>query len=317
MTFSKPVAVLLLSSLSWAILGCHATTWEKKNLDDELHPIRKKYGGVALAGITLDSEGTICAAGADGERTVGSHVPVDAVEGRGQIGSCTKSMTATLVAIMLEEGSFGSETTWNSTLADIFPASWSFDDSPYSAVTIQQLFSMASGLAREPPDGWEKYAETGLPLKEQRQAAARDALRSKPQNKPGTKFLYSNWGYVLAGAILEAYTGKLWEELVAEWIFEPLGIEIDLNMDFGVPRGDNDSWGHIAGIFSGYRACNPFKNACGYHPVEGPCGGFTGSSRTMVAYWAWHVRCHNGFREMETRSSRRRLAESSTLLLTL
>lgn len=263
-------------------------------MDDKLHQIRKKYGGVALAGITFDSQGNICASGSDGERTVGSHVPVDAIEGRWQIGSCTKSMTAVLVAMLLEEGTFGSDITWNSTLADIIPASWPCDDSPYSAVTIQQLLSMASGLARDPPDGWEKYAETGLPLKEQRQAVARDALKSKPQNKPGTTFLYSNWGYVLAGAILEAYTGKLWEELVAKWIFEPLGIEIDLTMDFGVPRGGSDPWGHIAGIVRGYKACNPFQHFCGYQPVLAPCGGFTGNSRAMVAYLAWHVRCHNG-----------------------
>ena len=293
MALSKLVVVVfrVLPLSLWAIRSCHA----EKHLDEELHEIRKTYGGVALAGISLDSQGTICAAGADGERILGSNVPVDAVDGRWQIGSCTKSMTAVLVAIMLEEGSFGNGINWNSTLADIVPASWSCEESSYSTVTIQQLLSMASGLARDPPDGWETYeGDKTLPLKQQREAAARGALMSKPVNMPGTTFLYSNWGYVLAGAILEAYTGKLWEELVSEWIFEPLGIEIDLNMDFGVPRGENDPWGHIAGIFYGYKACNPFQKACGYRPVIGPCGGFTGNSRAMVAYLAWHMRCHNG-----------------------
>jgi CubicO group peptidase (beta-lactamase class C family) len=41
----------------------------------------------------------------------------------------------------------------------------------------------------------------------------------------GSKFDYSNLGYIIAGAILERLGAKTWEELVTERIIDPLGCE--------------------------------------------------------------------------------------------
>jgi len=49
---------------------------------------------------------------------------------------------------------------------------------------------------------------------------------SKPLDHPrGSKFEYSNLGYVIAGAVLERMSGKTWEELVREQIVEPLELK--------------------------------------------------------------------------------------------
>ena len=291
---ATPLAWWMPVVLFFLLSCCRTVAYQ--TIDDELHTIRSQYGGVALAGLTLDSQGTVCAAGVDGERIARSGQAIqDPLHTRWQIGSCTKSMTAVLVALLLEDGTFGEGITWNSTLADILPgASLANPDSPYNLVTLQQLLSMASGLPRD-ADDWEKYSRDHQTLLEQRHAAAEDALGARPVYPPGTKFLYSNWGYVLMGAILEAYTGELWEELIASRIFAPLGIDLDVAQDFGVPRGDDDPWGHVKGMLGRYRSCDPSsKRTCGYLPVIGPCGGFTGKSQAMVAYLAWHMRCHNG-----------------------
>jgi CubicO group peptidase (beta-lactamase class C family) len=51
-------------------------------------------------------------------------------------------------------------------------------------------------------------------------------LVSQPlQSKPGTQFAYANMGYMLAGAMLERVTGRTWEELIVERVFEPLGLK--------------------------------------------------------------------------------------------
>src|SRR5437016_1321642 len=44
-------------------------------------------------------------------------------------------------------------------------------------------------------------------------------------NTPGTKFVYSNSGYFLLGAIIEKVTGKPYEQVLKENIFDPLGMK--------------------------------------------------------------------------------------------
>jgi CubicO group peptidase (beta-lactamase class C family) len=56
-------------------------------------------------------------------------------------------------------------------------------------------------------------------------------LTMPPAGKAGD-FSYSNLGFIIAGAIAEARTGKPWETLIREQIFGPLDIE---NAGFGAP----------------------------------------------------------------------------------
>ena len=78
----------------------------------------------------------------------------------------------------------------------------------------------------------------------QRLALARHYL-AKPQASKTGEFSYSNLGFIVAGTIAEARTGKSWEDLVRELVFTPLGI---VNAGFGVPGtpGKVDQpWGHM------------------------------------------------------------------------
>ena len=49
---------------------------------------------------------------------------------------------------------------------------------------------------------------------------------------PDTMFLYSNVGFIIAGAMLEAVTGTGWEALLTDRVFEPLGMA---SCGFGAP----------------------------------------------------------------------------------
>lgn len=46
----------------------------------------------------------------------------------------------------------------------------------------------------------------------------------EPLHPLRTKFVYSNYMYVLAGFVAEKMGGKPWETLVKELLFEPLGM---------------------------------------------------------------------------------------------
>ncbi len=51
-------------------------------------------------------------------------------------------------------------------------------------------------------------------------------LRYLEPNQPfRTKFQYNNYGYILAGYIVEKVTGKTYEECLQEYLFRPLGMK--------------------------------------------------------------------------------------------
>ena len=88
-----------------------------------------------------------------------------------------------------------------------------------------------------------------------------EGVTSKPpEATPGTKFIYSNAGFAIAGHMAEKVTGKSWEDLTREKIFGPLGMT---TAGFGPPgsRTKNDQpRGHKAGgtpVEPGPEADNP------------------------------------------------------------
>ena len=57
-------------------------------------------------------------------------------------------------------------------------------------------------------------------------------LAEPPPHPPGKKYLYSNDGYVIAGAMIERVSKKTWEETIRGELFEPLGMH---SAGFGPP----------------------------------------------------------------------------------
>ena len=58
---------------------------------------------------------------------------------------------------------------------------------------------------------WWRIDGTKKPLREQRHAVVEEVLKAAPLNPPGTKYEYSNVGFVVLGAILEEKHGKKWD----------------------------------------------------------------------------------------------------------
>jgi len=101
-------------------------------------------------------------------------------------------------------------------------------DAGLRGVTLQQLLSHTSGI---PGDNEafiklieRSYQQDDLNLDELRLWLVREWGAQPLQSPPGTRFAYSNMGYVLAGAMLERAAGTTWEELVAARVFDPLGL---------------------------------------------------------------------------------------------
>jgi len=142
------------------------------------------------------------------------------------------------------------------------------------------------------------------PLTTQRRQALEWALTIAPGQPRGT-FKYSNVGYGVAGAMLEAVTGTSWEELIQTNVFAPLGMS---STGFGAPATSgqrNQPWGHLPNG-NGWRAVDPGDPEAGHpvYPVLGPAGTTVRSTMNDLAlYMAAHLAGARGNDGLVTKES--------------
>lgn len=187
------------------------------------------------------------------------------------IGSDTKSMTATLVARLVERGVIG----WDDTIGEHLGAVIEDMDPVYPALTFRHLLSHRAGLPANigmvDMIRFQMEGTGGRPMPEQRLDYATRILRTAPAAEPETQFFYSNAGYVIAGAMLEQVMGESWESLIAAEVFEPLNMA---SAGFGPPGSVDEidqPRGHRGGMFDGLNAVPPGPRADN-PPVLGPAG---------------------------------------------
>lgn len=249
---------------------------DPRDIGPLLAPLRTKHELPALVAAVVRG-GEVVALGADGVRKHGDPKPVT-VGDEMHLGSCTKAMTATLAARLVESNKIA----WNTKVSDVFPktemhAAW-------RDVTLELLLTNRAGAPGDlDADGlWGRLWKRKGTHVEQRRELLEGVLKREPAAPPGTKFLYSNAGFAIAGHMLETLAKKPWEELMEAELFEPLGITTG---GFGAPgkKGALDQpLGHAGDrpIDVGPAADNP--------PAIGPAG----TVHMSIGDWAKFVALH-------------------------
>jgi serine-type D-Ala-D-Ala carboxypeptidase/endopeptidase len=157
----------------------------------------------------------MCAGGESGLWSRG--IAADAVF---EIGSVTKTFTATLLAALGDEGIVALDDPVARHLPVAPPVR-------RREITLADLATHHSGLPRLPAgllpraftrDRRDPYAR--FDDRRMRRAIA----ETRPKRAPGTKFAYSNYGFGLLGYALAHRTGMSYGELVRERIALPLGL---------------------------------------------------------------------------------------------
>jgi len=233
-----PLSVLLGLGVIANPLNLRAEPSET-NSTASIEAIRKKYNLPALALVVLQ-DSQIRDRVATGVRKFGDPTPVTTND-VWHIGSCTKSMTATLAARMIEEGKL----KWTTTIAEVFPEMKGKMNASYETVTMEQLVMHRGGVPAKPPAApWKRAWEQHETPVEQRREFIAAVLSEPPEAPPGTKMIYSNQGYAIAGAMLETISKVPFERLIAEKLFDPLRMK---TAGFGVPGEIGKTaqpWGH-------------------------------------------------------------------------
>lgn len=234
----------------------------------------------AVAAVVINGE-EITARGAAGVRKLGRPERVG-INDRWHLGSCTKSITATMIAVLVEQGKL----SWDTTISEALPGLAGVIRPGYRQVTIEMLLANRGGIRHEwdVPGLWDiLWKREGTPVEERRKMA-QVMLSQPPKVKPG-RYFYSNCGFGIAGHMAEVITGKPWEQLVAELVFEPLGMN---SAGFGVPwQGEppTDPWPHKSDgspVTPGPFADNP--------PAIGPAATVHASIGDWAKYIIEHLR---------------------------
>ena len=207
-------------------------------LDELLEPIRAEHDLPAVGAAVFDSSGQLLGIGAVGQRAVGvDGAPTESVtvQDRWHLGSDTKAMTATLAAMLVDQGGLTFDTPVTELLPDADPA--------WNAVTLRHLLSHTGGVRDETGLVRRFYImfRHGFDDAPAGRVAWAEAIVSEPPHDAPGEFDYSNEGYVLAGHMLELQQNSSWEQLMTDRLFAPLQME---SAGFGPPTGPHP-WGHV------------------------------------------------------------------------
>jgi CubicO group peptidase (beta-lactamase class C family) len=205
------------------------------------------------------------------------------------IGSNTKMMTALTYATLVQRG----DAKWGATLSELFPHLAETMHPDWQTVTIEDLLAHRSGMA--PNIG--RMAMIASAFDERDLAIQRAALAATTLAKPpsGTKsvFAYSNLGYMIAGAAIEAQ-GQRQHSGAATPPFEtifPKTFAADLNklggkVGFGPPQ--NGIQGHLKAMFGSKLKPAGADETKDNPRVFGPAGTMHVDLRTHALFLAKH-----------------------------
>lgn len=193
-----------------------------------------------------------------------------------QIGSTTKTFTATAVMRLVEAGKLDLDEPVRTYL----PALRLADPDVAERVTLRHLLSHSGGWSGD------FFIETGNGRDAIRRAVAR--MHTLPQITPlGSIWHYNNAGFYIAGRIIEVVTGKPYEKAVRELLLDPLGMKMsfftaDEVITYRVATGHNNP--HEDGEYK-VRVARPWalpRNAA-------PVGNIISTVRDQLRYARFHM----------------------------
>jgi CubicO group peptidase (beta-lactamase class C family) len=155
-----------------------------------------------------------------------------------RLASVTKQFTAMAIMLLVHDGKL----SYDDPLTSIFPEYPDYG----RKITIRNLLNHTSGL--EDYEDLMPASDPTLPI-ETTQIHDREALellkrQTTTKFSPGTRWAYSNSGYVLLGIIVEKASGKSFPDFLHDRIFEPLGMKNTVAYVRGANEAPNRAFGH-------------------------------------------------------------------------
>lgn len=194
-----------------------AQTLLAQSKQEQLAKIMKTYHHYNMfdGAVLVAENGKIIYKGAFGLANREWNIP-NTTDTKFRIGSISKPFTATLLLILVQKGLV----SLDKTIEDYLPA---FKNKPAAKVTIRQLLNHTSGIPNYDiiKDFFPRISRQSFTREEYVKIYCDSALAFEP----GTRYMYSSWGYFTLGYIIEKVTGKSYEQAMKDEIFSKLKMQ--------------------------------------------------------------------------------------------
>lgn len=204
-------------SLSFFLILAIALAYpaESQSLREQVDKILNTYHDYGLfnGSVLIAKNGEILFKGGFGEANKNWNIP-NTTDTKFRIASSTKQFTAALTLKLVEEGKLELNGKVTDYLAD-------YPSAQGNKISIHHLLSHTSGIP--------SYTTPDFMANEVRDPFTPDSLIGlfsalELQFEPGSKWSYSNSGYILLGKIIEVVTGKSYQNVLKEYILDPMNL---------------------------------------------------------------------------------------------
>ena len=200
-----------------------------------------------------------------------------------ELGSITKTFTATLLAWYVNEGKVKLTDPITKYLPDSITGNPELQN-----ITLLTLANHTSGLARIPDNLLNHAPDLLNPYKDYSRQLMYTYLKTcKLESKPAEKYAYSNLGFGLLGDILVSISGKPFEQLVNEIICKPLSM-------FSTGQYLNPL---LSPRFASVYNINGYPTEAWDFDVLAPCGALRSTVNDMLIYLKANI--HSGNQDLE------------------
>lgn len=195
--------------------------------------LRQKVGAPGVS-IAIVENGKTTLSRGWGVRKLGQSAPVDA-QTIFQTGSTGKAMTATALAILVDEGKIA----WDDPVIKHMPWFRMYDPWVTREITVRDLLVHRSGLGLGQGD-LMFIPRTNLTRKQTVERVA----HLKPKTSFRSGYAYDNILYAVAGQLIEEVTGQTWEDFTRERVLRAGGMKNATSDSPERFRIANRSWPH-------------------------------------------------------------------------
>lgn len=273
MRFKNIVSIVILLALPIGVSSLHAESCAgfarpssaEMDMWVEQAMVAFDVPGIALA---IVKDGKIVQAKGYGIRKVGAPNLVNADTLFG-IASNTKVFTAVALGMLAEEGKI----EWDEPVVRYLPSFAMWDSWVTRQMTVRDLLVHRSGLGLGAGDllWWP-------PSTYSRKEVIRRIQFIPPATSFRNAYAYDNVLYIVAGEVIEAVSGKTWEEFVTERILKKVGMTNSNVMHSAAGGGSNSASPH-APVDGVVRPIQPFAS-----DTTNPAGGINSSANDMAKW---------------------------------
>jgi len=254
-------------ALVLAALALPARAQAPPDLDAFVASVMKAFE-VPGVGLAIVKDGQVVVAKGYGVRRMGEPAPVDE-HTLFAVASNTKVFTATALGLLVEEGTV----EWNAPVVRYLPWFQMWDPWVTRQLTVRDLLVHRSGLGLGAGDllWWP-------PSTYQRREIARRLRLIEPATSFRSAYAYDNVLYLVAGEVIEAVSGRTWEQFVSERILRKVGMA-DSRARYAPAANGGNTAGPHGRIEGTVRPIKPFAS-----DNTNPAGGINASAADMARW---------------------------------